>query len=388
MASGKSENNNEKEVVKTIDGLLEICNRRKGLSSTSKRPFMPLDLSHQKDHNIWLIDSNGHISDGKKIQEKKLCVLIEKVITLSYLRIPKINSVGGLDLNNPQVFFRGSNAHSDVHMFHENELVFSYRIEGEDVRSFRGDSATFLMHVKDIDQKMNNDIVNRFIPESARNNNSNPVEFSLSSGNGKANSNSIVFVHCNIEPGSFLQMRGEGCSGLSWSDGIAFTHVSGNLWALATDIDISQAKVKLVKVTQNGTVVWEKGENRTFTGDAIQACIPQIEGSELPSEGKQEVQKEPLIIKFKADAQDNGKLMLRGNGGGLTWDKGMPLISLGQDLWVAEIASTNNNNEKVTFKIVKEYPENKVLWETTENRLFTIGQKTEVLDAVNTTFAP
>ncbi len=80
-------------------------------------------------------------------------------------------------------------------------------------------------------------------------------------------------------------------------------------------MDISQAKAKLVKVTPNGTVVWEKGENRTFTGDAIQACIPQIEGSELPSEGKQEVQKEPLIIKFKADAQDNGKLMLP-----LTWD--------------------------------------------------------------------
>ena len=205
---------------------------------------------------------------------------------------------------------------------------------------------------------------------------------------GKANSNSLIFVHCNIEPGSVLQMRGEGCTGLSWGNGIAFTHVSGNLWALATDIDISQAKVKLVKVAPNGTVVWENGENRTFTSDAFQTCIPQIEGSELPSDGKQEVKKEPLIIKFKAEAQDNGKIMLRGEGGGLTWHKGMPLISLGQDLWIAEIASTNNNNEKVTFKIVKEYPENKVLWETTENRSFTLGQKPVVLDAVNTTFAP
>lgn len=196
----------------------------------------------------------------------------------------------------------------------------------------------------------------------------------------------LIFVQCNAEPGSVLQLRGEGCSGLSWSDGIALTHIFGDLWALATDIDISQAKAKLVKVAPNGSVVWEKGENRTFTNDAIQACIPQIEGSELPSEGKQEVQKEPLIIKFKADSQDNGKLMLRGEGGGLTWHTGMPLISLGHDLWACEIASSGN--AKIEFKIVKEYPDSKVHWETTANRSFTTGQKPVVLDAVNTTFAP
>ncbi len=234
--------------------------------------------------------------------------------------------------------------------------------------------------------------------ENNNNNNANSDNNNVVSSIGKseipvntiskqANHASLIFVHCKVEPGSVLQLRGEGCSALSWNEGINLTHVSGNLWALASGLDISTAKAKLVKVMPNNTVVWEKGENRTFTSDAIQACIPQIEGSELPSVGKQEVQKEPLIIKFKAEAQDNGKLMLRGEGGGLTWHKGTPLISLGHDLWACEITS-EKASEKIEFKIVKEYLDTKVLWETSANRSFTTGQKPVVLDAVNTKFAP
>lgn len=343
-----------------------------------KIEFYPTVVSVNKDNlQIWSTFFSAHA----------ITIVVKKYIELKYLKLgPKVSQ----QLEEQLFGLAGVEQTSEITVLTERNSKFVLltchaigKFINESAMTYNGSTFTF-----DFLPAQSRQQIFQFMGANPKFN--SPLKVGPVNEQNILNNTSLIFVYCNIEQGSILEMRGEGegCPGLGWGVGVPFIRISDTLWVLATPFTISKAKAKFVKVAQDGTVLWEKGENRTFTSDAIQTCVPQIEGAELPSVGIQGVQKVPLIIKFKADAQDKGEVMLRGEGEEceLSWHKGMRLIPVGQELFVCEIASSFN--EKIVCKVVKEYPENIVHWETSANRSFTLGQKPIVLDALNITFAP
>ncbi len=181
---------------------------------------------------------------------------------------------------------------------------------------------------------------------------------------------SVVLVHCNVDSSAKLAIRGDG-EGLTWHENTFLTQISGNCWALATNIDFSKVQAKIVKITSKGDVVWEQidnNANRKFNSNEIQTCAPNIQGCSVPSEGKEEA-KEQFFFKLAASPED--KLVVRGELGNR--QQAIPLKFLGYDLWMLELAC--EPNKTMQFKILKGDA-----WERGPNRELTTGKNPSIVE--------
>ena len=111
----------------------------------------------------------------------------------------------------------------------------------------------------------------------------------------------------------------------------------------------------------------ENGSSNTKVSRKAKA--PKATATESAS--KTSVQKPLTMVAVKADVGYGKALFIRGQGLGLTWDKGLPLSCIDSSTW---IWSANNSNSAAEFKVLI----NDEIWSKGENLKVTPGERIEI----------
>lgn len=88
-----------------------------------------------------------------------------------------------------------------------------------------------------------------------------------------------------------------------------------------------------------------------------------------PEESPRIARSTGITVKF--DTGMGSQLFIRGNGPGMSWERGIPLLNVGSDLWIFQ---TEENFEQFQYKILL----NDMQWEEGENHTAQIGKEIEI----------
>lgn len=164
-----------------------------------------------------------------------------------------------------------------------------------------------------------------------------------------------ISTTCKVPFGHTLFVRGEIHPEMSWEKGIPLVNVHGDVWQLFSDRPLRDGAYKFLIDNEH----WEKGPDRQIAQGRLEGVNPQFD---LPSDFY------ATRITIKSNVNGN-KLFIRGNGAGLSWDKGVELRRVNDDTWVWD---TGELFENVEFKILLD----DARWETIDqNRQIEWGQK-------------
>ena len=144
-----------------------------------------------------------------------------------------------------------------------------------------------------------------------------------------------IAITCKVPFGHALYVRGNIHPGMSWEKGIPLINVHGDEWHIHFDRPLRDGEYKFLIDDEH----WAKGANHQIAQGKLNGVSPQFD---LPSD----FYATRLTIKCKAEGN---QLFIRGNGGGLSWDKGVELRRVNDDTWVWE---TGELFEDVEFKIL------------------------------------
>ncbi len=166
-----------------------------------------------------------------------------------------------------------------------------------------------------------------------------------------------IAITCKVPFGHSLYIRGNIHPGMSWEKGIPLINVHGDEWHIHFDRPLRDGEYKFMIDNEH----WAKGANHQIAQGKLNGVNPQFD---LPSDFY------ATRVTIKCNANGN-KLFIRGNGAGLSWDKGVELRPVNGDTWVWD---TGELFEDVEFKIL--LGDNR--WEITDqNHQIEWGQKQE-----------
>jgi hypothetical protein len=172
-----------------------------------------------------------------------------------------------------------------------------------------------------------------------------------------------IHVHASVPPGKTLYIRGnEG--GLNWQKGQPLVQVDDHHWTYRLSKNFNQLEYKIL-IDDEPVSGWEEGDNRKFElGNNV--IKPNFRTTPLHSLRKST----RLSIRYNAVSGKTPKIY--GTGPGMSWNKGVPLKNVGQDLWIWDTSESFDNFE---YKIVL----NDVEWEKGPNHRSHHGKKEEIL---------
>jgi hypothetical protein len=181
-----------------------------------------------------------------------------------------------------------------------------------------------------------------------------------------------VTVRCRVPFGHHLFIRGGG-EGLSWEKGIPLLMGEEGTWKLP----ISIGKEVEYKVLYDD-VVWEDDGNRKLSpGENAMVLEPRFT---LSAEQAKPVEIDPIVerprtqIVVRFDAGYGNRLFLRGEGApGLSWERGVEMRCVGENLWVWE--TDRGDLTGLKFKVLK----NDRDWEKGDNHQIRQGERQEIL---------
>lgn len=135
---------------------------------------------------------------------------------------------------------------------------------------------------------------------------------------------------------------------------------------------VTTEKTQSTTATQNLAIkeklsVAENGKSNAKV--ARKAKAPKATATESAS--KKSDQKPLTMVAVKVDVGYGKALFIRGQGLGLTWDKGLPLNCIDSSTW---IWSANNGNSAAEFKVLI----NDEIWSKGENLKVTPGERIEI----------
>ncbi len=113
---------------------------------------------------------------------------------------------------------------------------------------------------------------------------------------------------------------------------------------------------------------------RTTNGATVVCTAEEYRADALNSEKSQSVEPKPTVTEVAAriDVGFGNQLFIRGQGNGLSWDKGTPLLCRDDSTWVW---STPQAKGKITFKLLL----NDQIWAQGPDLVVEAGAKTETV---------
>lgn len=170
-----------------------------------------------------------------------------------------------------------------------------------------------------------------------------------------------IHIYAQIPRGSNLYIRGnEG--GLSWNKGQPLIEIEDNHWIFRISKEFESLEYKLLVNDQDEEPGGTKHSMKTGC-DVVEAV-----DFKLPLERPQGKR---TRLSIRGDASKGTDFMIHGTGPGMTWQRGVDLKKIGDDLWIWETSRFFNNFE---YKVVI----NNNLWECGPNHRVQYGQMEEV----------
>jgi hypothetical protein len=176
-----------------------------------------------------------------------------------------------------------------------------------------------------------------------------------------------ITFRCKIPSGQQLFVRGNE-NGLNWEKGTLLVQLDDINWIYQSSKPLKDMEYKLLI----NDSIWEDGDNHKLIRGKIDettphfALPPSISGDILnPS-----IPETQMTVRF--DTGFGNQLFLRGNGPGLSWEKGIELQNISNDIWVYK---TQPNFEHFEYKVLL----NDKKWEDGCNRKTDCGKKEEII---------
>lgn len=171
-----------------------------------------------------------------------------------------------------------------------------------------------------------------------------------------------IHIYAQIPPGTNLSIRGNG-AGLSWNKGQPLVEIEDNHWIYPVSKNFETIEYK----TLIDDKIWEpiKGNHTLKAGNNATVEAVDFKLPSTPPLGK------CTRLSIRCDAGKGNAFKIYGTGPGMSWQKGVDLKKVGDDLWVWETSSYFNNFE---YKIAT----NSNRWETGPNHRAQFGKMEEV----------
>jgi hypothetical protein len=147
-----------------------------------------------------------------------------------------------------------------------------------------------------------------------------------------------IIIKCDAGWGNKLYIRGDG-PGMNWEKGIKLRNIDKDTWVFETQSGSPSFEYKILFNDKD----WETGCNHKIGCQKNQEINPQFKARTTQ-----------IIV--KCDAGWGNKLFIRGNGPGMSWEKGIELRNIDKDTWVFETQTDLHFEYKVRF--------NDKVWET------------------------
>jgi hypothetical protein len=180
-----------------------------------------------------------------------------------------------------------------------------------------------------------------------------------------------IVVQHRVPFGHNLFIRGNG-NGLDWQQpGKALILIGEDTWVYHSDLPLNDMEYKFLIDDQ----YWEEGEeNRKISQGKLDGRhpifkLPPTLNTELDLSSSEEHQATRITLKY--DAGKGNRLTVRGTGPGLSWDRGVNMTYLGDNIWIWETQAEFQNCE---FKILL----NDEKYEIDPNRTLKHGDKSEL----------
>jgi hypothetical protein len=181
-----------------------------------------------------------------------------------------------------------------------------------------------------------------------------------------------IIIKCTVPFGHNLFIRGSG-NGLSWEKGSPLIQLDEETWIYPSNGPLQEMEYKFLIDDS----IWQNENNFKISNGKFDETTPHF--NILPSMST-DILNPPdrttrITVKFHTEL--GNKLFIRGNGPGLSWEKGVELRNIGNDLWVYETQA--NNFENFEYKILL----NDQKWEDYHNHKTDCGKKEEVVPNFN-----